>query len=242
MPLIRVYPTPEALARAAAEHFVGLAAESIRARGRFAAALAGGSTPAGTYRRLAAPEFARRVDWKRVHIFWGDERAVPPDHPESNYRMASETLLRHVPIPQENIHRIPAERPPAEAALACEAELLAFFGVPLPRFDLILLGMGEDGHTASLFPHSPALGARERLVVAQYIPQLDSRRITFTLPLINAARNIVFLVQGERKARRIRRVLFGPFQAEEMPAQSVRPSEGTLLWLLDEAAAPAEHR
>ncbi len=237
MSIILTYPTPEALARAAAERFVTLADESIRRRGRFAVALAGGSTPRGMYQQLTTIEFAERLDWEHIHVFWGDERAVPSDHPESNYRMAYEELLRFTAIPPANIHRVETEQPPEPAALAYERAIRAFFTPESPRFDLILLGMGTDGHTASLFPGSAALHASDRLVVAHIVEKLNAWRITFTPTLINDARDVAFLVSGERKARRLRQVLFGPFQPEELPAQLIRPPRGRLCWLVDEAAA-----
>ncbi|RME07502.1 MAG: 6-phosphogluconolactonase [Anaerolineae bacterium] len=237
MSIILTYPTPEELAHAAAERFLTLADESTRRRGRFAVALSGGSTPQGMYRKLATIEFAERVPWEHVHLFWSDERHVPRDHPESNYRMAVEALLRYAPIPPENIHPVDTTRPPEQAALEYERAIRAFFSPELPRFDLILLGMGHDGHTASLFPHTQALHSGERLVVANFVPALESWRVTFTPHLINLGRDVTFLVTGERKARRLRQVLFGPFQPEELPAQLIRPPRGRLCWMVDEAAA-----
>ena len=236
---IRVYPNAGELARAAAELFVTLAREAIAARGRFTVALSGGSTPRATHQHLASPTLASQVDWAHVHIFWGDERCVPPDHEHSNYRMARETLLDHVPLPPGNVHRIRGEEAPEWAAKATEIELRAFFG-KTPRFDLIFLGLGDDGHTASIFPGTSAVREETRWVVAQEHnlppPPLVSR-ITFTPPLLNAAANIAFLVSGTGKAERLKEVLHGPYQPDILPAQIVNPKEGKLLWLVDEAAA-----
>jgi 6-phosphogluconolactonase len=233
---IRTYPDAASLARAAAEHFVTLATQAMTARGRFVVALSGGSTPRAAYTLLASDEFVARVDWPRVHVFWGDERCVPPDHAESNYRMARETLLDKIPIPAENIHRIQGELPPDQAATAYQAELEAVLGAG-GRFDLILLGMGEDGHTASLFPGTTALHEQTRWVVAHYVDKLSAWRVTLTPVAINAAAHVTFLVSGAGKAERLREVLDGPHQPDVLPAQIVRPTDGRLLWLADAAAA-----
>jgi len=241
---------PETLARAGAEHFVALATAAIAARGRFAVALSGGETPRGTHAELARPPFLDQVDWPRVHVFWGDERCVPSDHPDSNYRMARETLLDRVPLPASNIHRMRGESEPHQAATEYEQELRAFFsdsgerapagdaGEP-PRFDLILLGLGEDGHTASLFPGTLALRERRRWVMAQHVGKLDAWRITLTPPVINAAADIMFLVSGPKKAETLRRVLAdpAPANADQLPARLVVPAAGRVVWLVDTPAA-----
>ena len=213
-----VYPDADHLARAAAEGFV---------------ALAGGSTPRAAYALLAAEE----VDWSRVHVFWGDERCVPPDHPDSNYRLAREALLDHVSLPAGNVHRMRGEMEPEAAAQAYAAELRAFFGTQWPSFDLVLLGMGNDGHIASLFPGSAALRETARPVVAVTAEYQDrpAHRVTLTLPAINAARQVLFLVTGAAKAETLWAVLEGP--AERFPAQLIRPTSGQLTWLVDTAAA-----
>lgn len=242
---IEVYRDAERLARAAAEHFASLAAEAIAGQGRFAVALAGGSTPRATYRLLAGDEFASRVDWTRVHVFWGDERPVAPEHPDSNYRMAREALLDHVPLPAENVHRMRGELEPAQAAADYEQALRVFFASPATdqeakttaRFDLILLGMGDDGHTASLFPGTAAITEQTRWVIAHLVEKLDTWRITLTPAVINAAANVTFIVSGSIKAERLRQVLTGPYQPEVLPAQIVDPGRGRLRWLVDEAAA-----
>lgn len=221
------------LARRAAELIVRAAQQTDA---RFSVALSGGSTPERLYALLAVPEFASQIVWSRVHIFWGDERCVPPDHPDSNYRMARETLLGRVPIPPENVHRIVGELDPPQAAALYEQHLQTFLG-DKPRFDLILLGMGNDGHTASLFPHTPALHEQTRWVVANHAPAQPSWRVTLTPLAINAAAQVVFLVAGSEKAETLRRVLNGPYIPDELPAQLVQPSNGELTWMVDRAAA-----
>ena len=233
---IRTCPGSDRLARAAAEHFVTLAARRRRLRRRFAVALAGGSTPRAAYALLATEEFAARVDWSRVHVLWGDERCVPPDDPDSNYRMAREALLDKIPIPTENVHRIRGELPPDEAAAAYQAELEAVLGAG-GRFDLVLLGMGVDGHTASLFPGTAALHEGARWVVAAFVDKLSAWRVTLTPVVLNAAAQVTFVVSGAGKAERLREVLAGPYQPDVLPAQVVRPTDGRLLWLVDAAAA-----
>jgi 6-phosphogluconolactonase len=237
MAIIQTSPTPEDLALAAANHFSDLAQEAIVDHGYFAVALAGGSTPKGMYRTLATIEFAQQVNWELVHVFWGDERTVPPDHEQSNYRMAKEAMLDFVPIPKENIHRILGEIKPLDAARLYQRTIEDFFKPEETVFDLILLGMGDDGHTASLFPGNPAILGDTRLVAATFVEKLDTWRITFTPTLINAANNVTFLVSGEKKAWRLRQVLVGRYQPEELPSQIIRPTRGKLRWLIDKAAA-----
>lgn len=197
--------------------------------------LSGGSTPRGMHRILAdAPE----IDWSNVHIFWGDERTVPPDHEDSNYRMAHESLLRHIDIPEENIHRMRGELDPETAAEEYEREIREVLGVPepeIPRFDVIVLGMGADGHTASLFPGTEALDEQQRLVVANEVPQLGTTRLTMTYPLINAAHRVYFLVAGDDKDDAALQCLTD--HPETPPAGLVQPSSGELQWFLDAGAA-----
>ncbi len=235
--VILVFPTAEDLARQAAASFVEHAAAAIAARGRFGVALSGGTTPRIVFRFLSSPEFASRVNWAQVHFFWGDERAVPPDDPESNFRLAYEHLLQPLGIAPENIHRIEGELPPAEAAARYDAHLTTFFGAEPRRFDLIHLGMGEDGHTASLFPHTAALDAPEAAVVANEVPQRHTTRVTFTAALINAARAVEFFVTGAGKAEVLREVLLGADQKYHYPSQMVCPTDGTLTWLVTADAA-----
>ena len=237
---LRRLTTPQDLFQAAAEEVIRSATSAITERGRFTIALSGGSTPKNLYTLIAANASAS-LPWDRMFFFWGDERHVPPDNPDSNYRMAKETLLSKVAIPPANIFRIPAENPDALAAAdAYEQTLRKFFAVApgeFPRFDLILLGIGPDGHTASLFPETAALEERSRLVVANWVEKLQTNRITFTLPVLNAARCVAFLVSGTDKAAVLHEVLEGNAPAEKYPSKLVRPSEGKLIWFVDRAAA-----
>ena len=219
---LQILETPEDLARAAAELFVQRAVSTV--------ALSGGSTPKLLYHLLADPNepFHAQVPWSKIHFFWTDERHVPPDHPDSNYRMAHEAMLAHVPVTTDNVHRIMSENPnAAEAAEQYEQVVPA-------RLDLLLLGLGTDGHTASIFPGSEAVHERERLVAAPWVEKLNCYRITMTLPLINNAASVAFLVSGAEKAEIVREVLRGP---KRYPAQEVRPVAGELRWVLDREAA-----
>jgi 6-phosphogluconolactonase len=237
-PEIHISSTPQTLAEEAARRFAVLSREAIGTRGRFVVALSGGSTPKTLLRLLALPPYRDTLDWARIHVAWGDERCVPPDDAQSNYRMAREALLAHVPIPDGNVHRMPAENPDHEAAAAeYEATLRALFGGDLPRFDLIHLGLGTEGHTASLFPGSPALEERERWVAAPFVEKLSAHRITLTPPVLNAAREVQFLAAGKDKAAIVRDILHAPRNPTELPAQIVAPTEGRLVWLLDTAAS-----
>ena len=231
---LRVYTDARALSEAAARIFVEEARRRIGESGRFAAALAGGSTPKATYEILAreygGPE---DLDWGRVHVFFGDERTVSPDHEDSNYRMARETLLVHVPV--GSVHRMRGEMEPREAAAVYEKELEDFFG-GTPVLDLVLLGMGGDGHTASLFPRTPALDARDRWATENPVEKLDAFRLTLTVPTINAARTVVFLVAGEGKAEALKEILESDADPRDYPAKLVQPTTGPL-WLVDEASA-----
>jgi 6-phosphogluconolactonase len=234
---IRILPDAAALAGAAARHVVEASRVAIDARGRFLLTLSGGSTPRALHQLLAAPPMVDQVDWSSVQIFFGDERCVAPDDQRSNYRMAVETLLDRVPIPEQNVHRMRGELPPRQAAEEYEAELQFVFGDDPPRLDLVLLGMGDNGHTASLFPGLTAVHEQRRLVVAEYIPEVDMWRISLTPAMLNLAREDVFLVAGAAKTSMLRRVLEGPYIPAELPAQVVRPVDGTVLWLVDTAAA-----
>jgi 6-phosphogluconolactonase len=231
------------LARAAAEDAVRLAGEAVAARGRFTFVLSGGSTPRSLFTLLADPQesFRDRIAWSAVHVFWGDERCVPPDHPESNYRMARESLLDHVPIPAANVHRIAAENPDAAAAAALyDNELALFFALAereLPRFDLVLLGLGPDGHTASLFPGNAAVHETERRVIAPFVEKFNTHRITLTAPVLNHAAVVIFLVSGAEKAAALAAVVEGARQVDLYPAQIIQPDDGVLVWLVDDAAA-----
>ncbi|MBX7214636.1 MAG: 6-phosphogluconolactonase [Thermoflexales bacterium] len=230
---MRVSDTAEALTGDAAARIVKCARDAIAGRGTFHWALSGGGTPRALFMLLAMPEWAGRVDWKRTHVWWSDERYVPPTHSESNYRMAYETLLSKVPIPEANVHRVGTELGAEEAAAEYETQIrLQVPGVG-HAFDLVLLGMGEDGHTASLFPGSLDDIPAERLVYAHWIPRVQAKRITFTPTLINAAATVMFIVTGAAKADILCRVLCGPRDPDQLPAQLVERAE----WWLDAAAA-----
>jgi 6-phosphogluconolactonase len=237
---LRRLTTPQDLFHAAAEEVIRAASDAVAQRGRFTIALSGGSTPRNLYALIAANASAN-LPWDKMFFFWGDERHVPPDDPESNYRMAKEALLSKVAIPPGNVFRIPAENPDADAAAeAYEQTLRKFFEVApgeFPRFDLILLGMGPDGHAASLFPETAALQEKSRLVVANWVEKMQTSRITLTLPVLNAARCVAFLVSGTDKAATLHEVLEGSAPAEKYPSKLVRPSQGKLLWFVDRAAA-----
>jgi len=237
--LITIFDDPEALGRGAAELFVRLAREAVAARGRFSAALAGGGTPRRTYELLGQPPYCTAVDWPRVDLFWGDERCVAWDDPRSNARMAYHAWLNHVPLPRSQIHPIDCTQAPAGAARRYEQLLREFFGGGEPSFDLILLGLGEDGHTASLFPGEAALTETERWVAPVYQQEPNPHRLTFTAAFINQARVVAFLAAGAAKAKVVREVIQGPREPQRLPAQLIRPEPGELHWLLDKAAAGA---
>ena len=238
----RVSPTAEDLAAAAAEFFAVVVSAAVAARGVARVALAGGTTPKRMFALLAdrsAPYFAQ-VPWERLQIFWVDERCVPPTDAESNYRMTEEALLSHVPVAAAQIHRIEGELDPEVAAARYEAAIRAAFrleGAQTPAFDLVLLGLGEDGHTASLFPHTEALNELGRIAVANHVPQKETWRITLTWPVINRGREVAFLIEGAAKAQVVRDVFLGAYDPEAKPAQLVRPASGRLTLLLDAAAA-----
>lgn len=235
---IQILPTSSDLFRAAAGEFVRTGKAAIAARNRFTVALSGGSTPKSLYSLLAAQHAA--FDWNHTFLFFGDERHVPPDHPDSNYRMVNEALLTKISIPAANVLRVKAENPDAAAAaLEYENELRRFFALQsgkFPRFDLILLGMGPDGHTASLFPGSEGLKEQSRLVIANWVEKFNTHRISFTFPVLNHAAQVMFLASGPDKADMVHQVLEGK-NTPPYPSQLVQPTDGNLLWLLDQAAA-----
>jgi 6-phosphogluconolactonase len=237
---IRILNSLADLSQAAAPEFVALAVEAVRNKGRFCVALCGGSTPRGLY-TLLADQPQHSLPWEKIFFFWGDERHVPPDHPDSNYRMAFEALLSKISIPSENVFRVQAEEKDADnAARKYEQTLTPFFQLQpgeFPRFDLILLGMGPDGHTASLFPGTRALHEKTRLVVANWVDKLNVYRITMTLPVLNNSAYVLFLVSGRDKAKVLRDVLES--QTEEMPASLVHPTNGRLVWMVDREASSA---
>ncbi len=239
---IRVLPSSQEVFELAAEEFVRQANEAISKSGRFTVALSGGSTPKALY-QLLAEGYATKLRWDRMFFFWGDERHVPPDHPDSNYRMAKEALLSRVPIPEENVFRIPTEDEDASRAAAnYEETLRKFFKLKpgeFPRFDLMLLGMGPDGHTASLFPDTAALQEKTRLVAANWVEKFRAHRLTLTLPLINNSACVLFLITGSDKAAALCEVLARDSPADQFPAKLVQPVNGRLIWLLDRTAAAA---
>lgn len=225
---LRIFSSPKDLARAAAELFVARSPKTV--------ALSGGSTPKLLFELLADPSepFRDQIPWPDVHFFWSDERHVPPDHEESNFRMANEAMLSRVPVTKSNVHRVPSENPnAAEAASEYEQTLIEITQQPLPQLDLILLGLGPDGHTASIFPGSDVLRETKRLVAAPWVEKFQTYRITMTLPLLNNSASVVFLVSGSEKAKIVKEVFKGP---EQYPAQAVKPTHGELLWMLDKAA------
>ena len=234
---IAIYSDIDTLSQQAARYVVRIASESIAARGRFTIALSGGTTPRKLYSLLGSEPYSSQIDWNLVHIFWGDERCVPLDNPDSNYFMAQEVLMSKIPIPAFQVHRMPADQPDRDAASQEYAiEMQRAFGTHgIPAFDLIQLGMGPEGHTASLFPHQASLHENQRLVMPVSVPKPPPDRLTFTPPLLNAARNILFLVTGSDKADALQAVLEGTYQPEEYPAQIVRPPNGEVVWMLDKA-------
>ena len=244
-PTIEVLDTPSSLALRAADLFRDEVRARLRSAGRFTVALSGGSTPRRLYRILSAAD-SPPLPWGQIHLFWGDERHLPPDHADSNYRMVKESLLDVAPIPESNIHRIPAERSSAEeAAREYEAELRRFFSPgsgAIPSLDLVLLGLGADGHTASLFPGSALAGDDERLVTAGFVEAVNAHRISLTFPVINASGTVIFLVSGPSKAEPVKRILAKDPSAGDLPASRVKPRGGRIVWLLDRDAASLMER
>ncbi|MEP6984061.1 MAG: 6-phosphogluconolactonase [Chloroflexota bacterium] len=234
---IRVAPDVATLARQAADTIQNLANTSISQAGRFSIALSGGSTPKTLFQQLAA-DYKQKIDWNNTQVFWSDERCVPPDDADSNYKMARETLLDIVPLPASNIYRIKGELQPADGAAQYESTLRSYFHDQLPRFDLIMLGMGDDGHTASLFPGTDAVNERQRWVIPNHVVSAKQTwRITLTVPVINNAANVMFLVAGTGKAERLKQVIQGEFKPNELPSQLIKPTDGNLIWAVDQAAA-----
>jgi 6-phosphogluconolactonase len=235
--MIQICNDPESLSEAVARLFVQQARHAIQAQDRFIVALAGGHTPERTYQLLAQPLFRDQVPWAKVHVFWGDERCVPPDDPRSNAHMARQALLDCIPIPPDQIHPIRCDQNPQQAAEEYESLLQNFFAGRLPCFDLILLGLGENGHTASIFPGTPAVEEQEHWVIAVYVAEQAMWRVTLTPPLINQAVTVAFLVAGAAKARILQRVLDGPFEPHTLPAQLIQPASGDLNWIIDKEAS-----
>jgi 6-phosphogluconolactonase len=238
----RISPTPAAVAQAAAQLFADSVSAAVQSRGRARIAISGGTTPKAMFALLADPAqpFLKQIPWDKLDLYWVDERCVPPTDADSNYRMTNEALLSKVPLPADRIHRMEGELDPAVAAARYESTIRNTFkleGAETPTFDLILLGMGDDGHTASLFPHTEAINDLTDIVTANHVPQKDTWRITLTWPVINQGREVVFLIEGAAKAQVLHDVLFGPYQPDTFPSQIIRPSSGQLTLLLDSAAA-----
>lgn len=237
MASIKVFPDLSVQTQAAIHLFISLAKDSILKRGAFSVALSGGGTPKKLYAGLTDPELQGQLAWSDIHLFFGDERHVPPDHPDSNFRMVQKTLLSRITIPESNVHRVMAELDPRIAAFNYEEMLRGFFDFSWPRFDLVLLGMGEDGHTASLFPGTAGSNEEQRWFIANYVPKQGAWRLTLSKNAINAARNIVVLVSGRSKAEKLSEVLLAESPVEENPIQMISPRDGEMLWLLDREAA-----
>ncbi|MCL4502260.1 MAG: 6-phosphogluconolactonase [Deltaproteobacteria bacterium] len=235
--MIQIFADLAALSRGAAEFFVSAAQQAVAARGRFSVALSGGATPRWTYELLAQPPFRDEAPWAQTHVFWGDERCVDPNDPRSNARLAREALLQHVPIPAGQVYPMVCTPYPAAGARSYETLLRNFFGDAAPCFDLILLGLGENGHTASLFPGTPVLREQERWVAEVYVAEQDMYRLTLAAAVINQARLVAFLVAGAAKAKVVQEVRQGPRDPRRLPAQLIRPEKGELYWLLDKDAA-----
>lgn len=235
---MEIYTNPQELAWAAALRFAGLAEQFVQESGKFTVVLSGGSTPKAMLSLLAEKPFADSLPWPSIKFFWGDERCVAPDHVDSNFRMATEALLSKIPLPPENVFRIHAEDEDHDrAAENYSAALRQALNSEAPQFDLVFLGMGADGHTASLFPGTEALKAMDRIAVHNFVEKLGAWRITLTAQTINQARNVIFLVAGEDKAKTLKEVLEGEHQPEKFPSQLIKPVSGSLLWMTDEAAA-----
>lgn len=240
-PEVVVLPDLAAVAAEAAERVAAICERAVRSRGACAVALSGGETPRPLYARLAADPYRRRIPWERLEVFWGDERGVPPDDPRSNFGLAHQTLLAKVPVPEDHIHRMPADAADPQAAAAAYAEtlraLLPATADGWPRFDLVLLGIGDDAHTASLFPRTDAVRERDRAVAAQFVPAAGMWRMTLTVPVLTHAAEILFLVAGASKADAVRAALEGPAEGHDVPAALIRPVDGRAVWLVDAAAA-----
>ena len=236
-PDISVSKDAEQLSQLAAATIRDIIGRAIEARGISFVALAGGETPLRVYQVLAAEPVQRTIDWRHVHLFFGDERMVPPNDPASNYGMVFREMVSRVPIPADNVHRIRGESSAADAGREYEAELQKWFGGRLPRFDIVLLGIGEDGHTASLFPGTDSLNEVSRMAIGYFVPQLKSWRVTLTLPVLLNARETLFLASGKRKASVVARILGAGDSQASLPASMIRPKQGTVRWMLDEEAA-----
>lgn len=234
---ICIFQTSEALAKAAADKVIQISKQAIENKNRFVLSLSGGSTPELLFKLLASPSYRDQIEWEKTFVFWGDERMVPSNDNRNNANRAKALLLNHIPIPSNNIHPIPVDFEPKEAAKEYEKTLKEFFGNSEPCFDLIFLGLGEDGHTASLFPGSDVIYENKRWIRDVYVPRQNMFRITMTPHLINKAHTIVFLVEGEKKSKILNAVLSESQQIDKLPAQVIHPGNGNLYWFLDKKAA-----
>lgn len=235
---IQVLDSASSVAEAGALHFIRICNSSVKANGKFSVVLSGGSTPKGMLSLLATEEYKKQVPWDKCHFFWGDERSVPPTHGDSNYKMATDALLSHIPAVPSHIHRMEAEKADInQAAQEYQDKIANYFNIPNsgspPQFDLLYLGMGPDGHTASLFPETSALAEKNRWVVSNFVPKFNTNRMTFTFPIINQAKNVIFLVAGKDKVPALKEVLQGKPAIETYPSQGINPANGSLLWLID---------
>lgn len=235
--MLKIFDNPEELSQYAARRFSELAQEAVDRNGRFTVALTGGSSPKQLHKLLANPPYSDQIPWQKVHIFWGDERYVPLSDDRSNAKMAFETLLNHVDIPENQVYVMTSDKPADVFAKQYEQTILNHFAEAPPVFDLILLGMGDDGHTASLFPGTDVLHEKEKLVSSLFLPAQDMHRITMTAPLLNKAAQVMMLVFGKKKSETLQQVLKGPYQPEHLPVQLIQPESGKQTWLVDEEAA-----
>ena len=233
---IHAYPNKEKLVAATTERIADCIEQAIQQNGLCNMALSGGNTPGGIFSLLGSSPYRDRLDWSRLHLFWGDERVVPPEHEDSNFRLVQETLLGHIKIPAENVHRMRGEIAPEEAAAEYAELMHGHFKDNPPCFDLMLLGLGEDGHTASLFPETDAVEESEKHAVAVFVPKLDVWRVTLTLPVINASKKVLFLVSGKSKSEMVQRIMSNKQPDKEIPATMVNPQNGELHWMLDSDA------
>ncbi len=234
---VQIFDTAASTYKAAADHILHLHEKSVAENGSFTIALSGGNTPKKLYELLSQPPYLKKINWKNTYVFWSDERCVPASDKENNSRMASIALLNNVPIPKENIFPVPVKFEPAKAAASYEQMIRTFFKEKEPKFDLILLGLGDDGHTASLFPGTDILKEKKSFVKQVYLEEKKMYRISFTIPLINNARNILFLVTGKEKASIAGKLLLSPAKKNVLPAALIKPLKGKLLWFMDKPAA-----
>ncbi len=239
---IQILDSAFSVSETAALHFIRICNASTKANGKFSVVLSGGSTPKGMLSLLATDEYKKQIPWDKCHFFWGDERSVPPTHSDSNYKMATDALLSHIPVTSNQIYRMEAEKTDIHlAAQEYQNKIAAFFNSPNsgspPQFDLLYLGMGPDGHTASLFPETSALDEKNKWVVPNFVPKFNTYRLTLTYLIINQAKNVIFLVAGKDKVPALKQVLQGPSAIDTYPSQGINPEKGSLLWLIDVDAA-----